>query len=151
VWALCQIPRGPCGAGHLHAAYYEELFALPLEQVRRELGIPGHTEPAGGTADWFNMKRYERFLSGYGEMDSERATTTGFYARWIEETTYREPVRLAPGEVPADILARLGSHQSLTTEESDDADDLVTTRNEWHAGRDSNPRPSGSKPDALSS
>jgi len=27
----------------------------------------------------------------------------------------------------------------------------LSTRNQWHAGRDSNPRPSGSKPDALSS
>jgi len=60
-------------AGHLLAAYYEELFPLPLEQVRRELGIPDHTEPIGGTAHWFNMKRYRRFLSGYGEMDSEKA------------------------------------------------------------------------------
>ncbi len=60
-------------AGHLHAAYYEELLALPLEHVRRELGIPPHTEPAGGTADWFNMKRYRRFLSGYGAMDKEKA------------------------------------------------------------------------------
>ena len=29
--------------------------------------------------------------------------------------------------------------------------DNPCTRNQWHAGRDSNPRPSGSKPDALSS
>ena len=56
-----------------NAAYYEELLVLPLEHVRRELGIPPHTEPAGGTADWFNMKRYRRFLSGYGAMDKEKA------------------------------------------------------------------------------
>lgn len=60
-------------AGHLHAAYYEELFSQPLEAVRRALEIPDHTEPVGGTSDWFSMKRYERFLSGYGAMDAEKA------------------------------------------------------------------------------
>ena len=58
-------------AGQLLAAYYVELLPLPLEQVRRELGIPSHTEPAGGTSDWFNMKRYRRFLSGYGALDKD--------------------------------------------------------------------------------
>ena len=60
-------------AGQLLAACYEELLPLPLGEVRRQLGIPDHTEPAGGTSDWFNMKRYERFLSGYGEMDADKA------------------------------------------------------------------------------
>ncbi len=59
-------------AGRLLSAYYEELLPLPLEQVRRELGIPDHTEPAGAV-DWFNMKRYRRFLSGYGALDKEMA------------------------------------------------------------------------------
>ena len=86
---------------------------------------------------------YVSFQIGHSDV----STTTAFYARWIEETTYREPVRLARDEVPADILARLSSHQSPTTQESDDADDLATTRIQWHAGRDSNPRPSGSKSD----
>lgn len=60
------------GAGQLLAAYYEELLPLPLEQVRRELGIPGHTDPPG-VADWFDMKRYRRFLSGYGALDEDMA------------------------------------------------------------------------------
>jgi len=60
-------------AGQLHAAYYEELLPLPLEQVRSDLGIPSHTEPAGGTSNWFNMKRYRRFLSGYGAMNKDKA------------------------------------------------------------------------------
>ncbi len=59
-------------AGQLLAAYYEELLPLPLEQVRCELGIPGHTEPPGAL-DWFNMKRYQRFLSGYGALDKDMA------------------------------------------------------------------------------
>ena len=84
---------------------------------------------------------YVSFQIGHSDV----STTSAFYAKWIEETTYREPARLAPDEVPADILARLGSHQSPTTQESDDADDHITIRNLWRAGRDSNPRPSGSK------
>ena len=59
-------------AGHLLAAYYEELLPLPLEQVRRELGIPSYTEPAE-ISEWFNMKRYRRFLSGYGALDKDKA------------------------------------------------------------------------------
>jgi ubiquinone biosynthesis protein COQ4 len=59
-------------AGQLQAAYFEELFPRPLEEVRRELGIPGHTEPEGAL-NWFNMKRYERFLAGYGELDEDMA------------------------------------------------------------------------------
>jgi hypothetical protein len=63
----------PAAAGQLLAAYYEEFLPLLLDQVRRELGIPTHTEPAGGTSDWFNMKRYRRFLSGYGTLDKDVA------------------------------------------------------------------------------
>ncbi len=59
-------------AGHLLAAYYEELLPLPLVEVRRELGIPAHTEPPD-ILDWFNMKRYRRFLSGYGALDKDMA------------------------------------------------------------------------------
>ncbi len=59
-------------AGQLLAAYFEELLPLPLEQVRRELGIPNHTEPADILA-WFNMRRYRRFLSGYGALDKDMA------------------------------------------------------------------------------
>ena len=60
-------------AGQLLAAYYEELLPLPLEQVRRELGIPNHTEPTE-ILDWFNLKRYRRFLSGYGALDEDMAS-----------------------------------------------------------------------------
>jgi hypothetical protein len=36
------------------------------------------------------------------------ALTEGCYARWLAEE-YREPERLAPGEVPPDLLARSGA------------------------------------------
>ncbi len=35
------------------------------------------------------------------------AVTAHHYARWIEDDHYREPMRIEPGEVPADLLARL--------------------------------------------
>ena len=86
---------------------------------------------------------------------SEIATTSRFYAKWID-TEHQQPPMLGPTEVYADFLAKLGkSHQSPTTEESDEVEDienLVESQEvAWRAGRDSNPRPSGSKPDALSS
>jgi integrase len=40
------------------------------------------------------------------------ATTARHYARWAEsDGVYREPMRLRPGEVPADLLARLGEEE----------------------------------------
>jgi integrase len=40
---------------------------------------------------------------GHGDV----ATTSRHYARWCGGDDYREPMHLAPGEVPADLLARL--------------------------------------------
>jgi integrase len=39
------------------------------------------------------------------------AVTAKHYARWIGGAEYREPLQIAPGEVPADLLARL-DHES---------------------------------------
>jgi hypothetical protein len=76
-------------------------------------------------------------------------------AKWID-TEHQQPPVLGPTEVYADFLAKLGkSHHSPTTDESSEVggiENLVESQElEWRAGRDSNPRPSGSKPDALSS
>jgi integrase len=38
---------------------------------------------------------------------SSVSTTEGHYARWCSREAYREPMRLEPGEVPADLLVRL--------------------------------------------
>ncbi len=86
---------------------------------------------------------------------SEIATTSRFYSKWID-TEHQPPPVLGPTEVYADLLAKLGkSHHSPTTDEPDGLEDiqnLVESQAvKWRAGRDSNPRPSGSKPDALSS
>ena len=40
--------------------------------------------------------------------------TTRHYARWCGGDEYREPMRLLPGEVPADLLARLGWANEVT-------------------------------------
>jgi hypothetical protein len=41
--------------------------------------------------------------------------TARHYAKWCGGDGYREAMRVAPGEVPADLLERLESHQSHTT------------------------------------
>ena len=38
---------------------------------------------------------------------SSVTTTEAHYARWCSREAYREPMRLEPGEVPADLLTRL--------------------------------------------
>ena len=38
--------------------------------------------------------------------------TSRHYAKWAGGDLYREPMHLAPGEVPADLLARIGWCQS---------------------------------------
>ena len=53
------------------------------------------------------------------------AVTARHYARWVGGDQYREPLRLEPGEVPADLLSRLSESQRspntwlLSDEESD--------------------------------
>ena len=79
--------------------------------------------------------------------------TARHYARWIESDIYREPVRLQPGEVPADLLSRLESPESPPSlgwdsrplvGEASDSEGL------WRARHDSNVRPLGPQPSALS-
>jgi len=77
------------------------------------------------------------------------AVTARHYARWAGGDSYRQPMTLVPGEVPADLLARLidaDSHQSpTTTETAGSASPLTTGRHDqiWRAQQDSNLRPSG--------
>ncbi len=82
------------------------------------------------------------------------SVTARHYARWVGGSIYRDPMGLEPGEVPADLIARLGnSPQSLPTRETaDGAFPLTVGRIEgfWRAQHDSNVRPPGPQPDALS-
>ena len=41
--------------------------------------------------------------------------TARHYARWIDEEGYRNPLQVQPGEVPADLLARLDSGRATIT------------------------------------
>ncbi len=80
--------------------------------------------------------------------------TARHYARWAGGDAYREPMRVEPGEMPADLLARLApSHQIPTTSPAVDFGEHATHWNSvgnWRAQHDSNMRPSGPQPDALS-
>ncbi len=81
---------------------------------------------------------------------SDVAVTARHYARWVGDDVYRQPVVLELAEVPADLLAKLGeSPHRPPTQEPDDrgrpTKDVQDHGVIWHAGRDSNPRPSGSK------
>ena len=60
------------------------------------------------------------------------AVTARHYARWTGGDDYREPVRLLPGEVPADLVARLAL----------ESDPTVTPLDETAEGAElANPRP----------
>ena len=85
------------------------------------------------------------------------SVTARHYARWIEGDHYREPRQLEPGEVPADLLARIGSDPTSdprtrlgVVSETEAASQLPATPHEtWSGKRDSNPRPSAWEADAL--
>ncbi len=87
---------------------------------------------------------------------SDVSVTARHYARWVGDDVYRQPVVLDLGEVPADLLAKLSEspHRPPTQESGDfvrPRKDELDRAAVWRAGRDSNPRPSGSKPDSASS
>ena len=48
-----------------------------------------------------------------GQLGHSSVTTTEtHYARWCSREAYREPMRLEPGEVPADLLTRITESRS---------------------------------------
>jgi len=56
---------------------------------------------------------------------SDVAVTARHYARWCGGNVYRDPMKLAPGEVPADLLARIVEerpHSDPTLEEACDSE-----------------------------
>ena len=81
------------------------------------------------------------------------AVTARHYARWAGGDVYREPLALEWGEVPPDLLARLGeSHQSPTSNETAAGSDSLTdgrVEGFWGERGVSNPRPPGPQPGAL--
>ncbi len=85
---------------------------------------------------------------------SDVAVTARHYARWVGGMEYREPMELEPGEIPADLLARLDeSPQSPPSKKTAGGAKLLTaghSKGSWRAQHDSNVRPPGPQPDALS-
>jgi hypothetical protein len=56
-------------------------------------------------------------------------TTARHYAKWIDAEEYRAPMPLEPGEVPADLLARLADcSQSAHNDEVESAG-IASARN----------------------
>ncbi len=79
--------------------------------------------------------------------------TARHYARWCGTDTYRVPMPLYPGEVPADLMARLESPESPPTFDAASDAHLATPREHggsWRAQQGSNLRPPGPQPGALS-
>jgi integrase len=86
---------------------------------------------------------------------SDVSTTARHYARWVGGDEYLEPLRLEPGDVPADLLSRLRtkSHQNHTNNDASEQDARASGGNSagiWRARHDSNVRPTDSKSGALS-
>ena len=46
---------------------------------------------------------------------ADASVTARSYARWIGSGSYRSPLEVHPGEVPADLLARLDSGRGMKT------------------------------------
>ena len=61
---------------------------------------------------------------------SNVATTANHYARWVGDDSYKAPLSLGPGEVPADLLSHLSDPSSdptrLTPSEAQTQDSVVS-------------------------
>ncbi|MBW2396522.1 MAG: site-specific integrase [Deltaproteobacteria bacterium] len=73
------------------------------------------------------------------------AITARHYARWISGKGYRDPMRLCPGEVPADFLARLETAPDSHDIPMSEADSDPTLPPAW-AVNESNPEVLGGGP-----
>lgn len=90
--------------------------------------FPGFDPRNFGQRDWARLVR-EAKLGQLGYVSrqfghADVAVTARHYAKWVEGDAYREPMALLPGEVPADLLARV----------------VEGTEEGWSPGRESNPR-----------
>ena len=60
---------------------------------------------------------------------SEITTTARHYAKWIDADEYREPIPLLPGEVPADLIARISGAESPRTPHEADSTEVTDSDN----------------------
>ena len=65
---------------------------------------------------------------------SDVAVTAQHYARWIGGSMYRDPMRLRTGEVPADLLARLGD-ESQRSPKTSKTDAEPPIEKQWNYGQ----------------
>ena len=71
--------------------------------------------------------------------------TVRHYARYVSDE-YREPPRLAPGEIPADLLARVVCTQTDPTRAEIVGEEALSVREPWWSQRESNPCLQGENP-----
>ena len=60
---------------------------------------------------------------------SEITTNARHYAKWIDTDEYREPIPLLPGEVPADLIARISGVESPRTPQAADSCEATDIEN----------------------
>jgi integrase len=78
--------------------------------TRGEGSAPSESAASGGLTAGIQLGYVSQQL-GHADV----AVTARHYARWCGGDGYREAMRVALGEVPADLLGRLESHQSPTS------------------------------------
>ncbi len=129
----------------------------PWRRILRRAGLEHHSpkDLRDSYASWLLSAGvqlgYVSEQLGHGDV----SVTARHYARWMGGATYREPLALEEGEVPADLLARIPSesHQSPTTPEEVAYREPASgwdAEGNWRARHDSNVRPPGPQPGALS-
>jgi hypothetical protein len=126
-------PDGPCGPSEFHEIGTSRSLHCPAIPTIRSLPVLASTQPWMVSAlAWIGAKVKTKGI-GHRRMKDLRdtfasqlltagvqlgyvsqqlghadvAVTARHYARWAGGDIYREPLRLEPGEVPADLLARL--------------------------------------------
>jgi len=94
--------------------------------VAREAGLGHHTpkDLRDTFASWLLSLGVQLGYVSRQLGHADVAVTAKHYAKWVEGDAYREPMTLLPGEVPADLLARV----------------VEGAEERWSPGRESNPR-----------
>ena len=115
--------RGAVAARHrpLVVNYIEELLPLPLDQARREIGIPPLDEPVDAPERWIRNPFGKRMAHGYGNVDREhrdvdvaivllragaRTSDVGRADRALSDEVAR---RLDAGESPSYVITVLAA------------------------------------------
>jgi len=94
----------------------------------------------------------------HGFLSVTTALAQTAYAKWLSDRAHVAPIEQHPLEQPMDLLAHVAPihawelpmelqvHSAGLSEPGAGHNEYTIEGTEWRAGRDSNPRPSGSKP-----